>query len=256
LIVLLTPESFTQARSSTWLPRSKWHEKPPNCVALFLKIPTGKSAFFAKSNLLTLIAKALQEYKNRIIYGFSTGTPDDQLAAAFEQGTAKVSKRIAALHQLQDEGYRTYGMICPHFHIPTRNSTSSSAASSAKCYAPSTASTSGRRSSMYAAERLHAPTMPSKMPDSLLQLFQGKTAYSRTTLEQTGIPLNIQPHEYTLSSLSWSSLSWTSAICPPRWAYASAVQKTMAMLFRNEPAFPYRDEHGLPSDRFDTIFAR
>jgi hypothetical protein len=100
------------------------------------------------------------------------------------------------------------------------------------------------------------PTMPSKMPDSLLQLFQGKTAYSRTTLEQTGIPLNIQPHEYTLSSLSWSSLSWTSAICPPRWAYASAVQKTMAMFFRNEPTFPYRDEHGLPSDRFDTIFAR
>ena len=67
----------------------------------------------SKSNLLTLVAKALQEHKNRIIYGFSTGTPDDQLAAAFEQGTAKVSKRIAALRQLQDDGYRTYGMICP-----------------------------------------------------------------------------------------------------------------------------------------------
>jgi DNA repair photolyase len=67
----------------------------------------------SKSNLLTLVAKALQEHKNRIIYGFSTGTSDDQLAAAFEQGTAKVSKRIAALRQLQDDGYRTYGMICP-----------------------------------------------------------------------------------------------------------------------------------------------
>jgi len=74
----------------------------------------------SKSNLLTIVAKALPEYKNRMIFGFSTGTADDQLAAAFEQGTAKVSKRIAALHQLQNDGYRTFGMICPS--LPYGNS--------------------------------------------------------------------------------------------------------------------------------------
>ena len=67
----------------------------------------------SKSSLLTLVAEALSEHKSRMIYGFSTGTPDDQLATAFEKGTAKVSKRIAALQLLQDKGYRTFGMICP-----------------------------------------------------------------------------------------------------------------------------------------------
>lgn len=52
-------------------------------------------------------------YKRRIIYGVSTGTLDDKLAAAFEIGTAKVSKRIESIHWLQDNGFRTFGMICP-----------------------------------------------------------------------------------------------------------------------------------------------
>lgn len=51
--------------------------------------------------------------RERIIYGVSTGTLDDKLAAAFEEGTPKVSKRIESLHWLQDHGYRTFGMICP-----------------------------------------------------------------------------------------------------------------------------------------------
>lgn len=67
----------------------------------------------SKSNLLPFIAKALSEYKNRLIFGVSTGTPKDTLAKAFEQGTALVSKRIESLHWLQDNGYRTFGMICP-----------------------------------------------------------------------------------------------------------------------------------------------
>jgi DNA repair photolyase len=67
----------------------------------------------SKSNLLTIVATALTEFKERIIFGFSTGTPNDQLASAFEKGTAKVSRRIAALRMLQNEGYRTFGMICP-----------------------------------------------------------------------------------------------------------------------------------------------
>ena len=48
-----------------------------------------------------------------MIYGVSTGTLDDRLAAAFEQGCPLVSKRIQSLHWLQDNGFRTFGMICP-----------------------------------------------------------------------------------------------------------------------------------------------
>jgi DNA repair photolyase len=52
-------------------------------------------------------------HHQRLIFGFSTGTINDSLARAFEHGTALVSKRIEALHWLQDHGYRTFGMICP-----------------------------------------------------------------------------------------------------------------------------------------------
>ena len=74
----------------------------------------------SKSNLLPKVAagdwgsSAMRaEATKRIIYGVSTGTLDDQLAAAFECGAAKVSKRLESLHWLQDHGYRTFGMICP-----------------------------------------------------------------------------------------------------------------------------------------------
>lgn len=73
----------------------------------------------SKSNLLPKVAQALdgfcstEDAKERIIYGVSTGTFDDKLAKAFEEGTPLVSKRLESLHWLQDNGYRTYGMICP-----------------------------------------------------------------------------------------------------------------------------------------------
>lgn len=73
----------------------------------------------SKSNLLPFIAKALPEYKERLIFGVSTGTPSDALAKAFEQGTALVSKRIQSLHWLQDNGFRTFGMICPSLPYAT-----------------------------------------------------------------------------------------------------------------------------------------
>lgn len=57
--------------------------------------------------------------RERIIYGVSSGTLDDKLAQAFEAGTPLVSKRIASLHWLQDNGFRTYGMICPS--LPNRD---------------------------------------------------------------------------------------------------------------------------------------
>lgn len=79
----------------------------------------------SKSNLLPKVAEELEgfclsdEARRRMIYGVSTGTLDDGMARAFEEGTAKVSKRIEALHQLQDAGYRTFGMICPS--LPQRS---------------------------------------------------------------------------------------------------------------------------------------
>ena len=74
----------------------------------------------SKSNLLPLIAKELGSLgRGRVIYGVSSGTFDDAQAAAFEEGTALASKRIASLHRLQDEGQRTFGMICPS--LPQRS---------------------------------------------------------------------------------------------------------------------------------------
>jgi DNA repair photolyase len=70
----------------------------------------------SKSNLLPKVAEGLEGFcgsEGRIIYGVSTGTLDDKLARAFEQGTPLVSKRLESLHWLQDNGYRTFGMICP-----------------------------------------------------------------------------------------------------------------------------------------------
>lgn len=70
----------------------------------------------SKSNLLARLFKdnlIAEHHRQRMILGFSTGTLDDKLAASIECGTARVSKRIEALHWLQDEGYRTFGMVCP-----------------------------------------------------------------------------------------------------------------------------------------------
>jgi DNA repair photolyase len=70
----------------------------------------------SKSSPLHLLVKdglIAKEHHHRLIFGFSTGTLDDRLASAIESGTALVSKRLEALHWLQDNGFRTFGMICP-----------------------------------------------------------------------------------------------------------------------------------------------
>lgn len=70
----------------------------------------------SKSPLLAhLVSKNLipKKHHQRLIFGFSAGTLDDQTAKAIERGTPLVSKRLEALHWLQDHNYRTYGMICP-----------------------------------------------------------------------------------------------------------------------------------------------
>lgn len=92
---------------------------------VILELTNWDIRLLSKSNLLPKVAQALEEWcttkaieiehspMSRIIYGVSTGTLDDKLAAAFEEGTPKVSKRIESLHWLQDNGFRTFGMICP-----------------------------------------------------------------------------------------------------------------------------------------------
>lgn len=93
---------------------------------LILELTNWDIRMLSKSNLLPKVAEMLsmtgitrgldgpwQSHKERVIYGVSTGTLDDKLAAAFEQGCPKVLKRIESLHWLQDHGFRTFGMICP-----------------------------------------------------------------------------------------------------------------------------------------------
>lgn len=97
---------------------------------VILALTTWDIRLLSKSNLLPKIAHGLRNSASlsgrpaseRVIYGVSTGTLDDKLARAFEAGTPLVSKRIASLHWLQDEGFRTYGMICPS--LPQRDYTS------------------------------------------------------------------------------------------------------------------------------------
>jgi DNA repair photolyase len=78
---------------------------------IILQLTHWQIRLLSKSNLLPLIARELPP--DRMIYGVSSGTLDDNLARSFEQGTPLPSKRIASLHWLQDSGYRTFGMICP-----------------------------------------------------------------------------------------------------------------------------------------------
>jgi DNA repair photolyase len=88
---------------------------------LILEHTNWQIRLLSKSNLLHRLFKdnlIPQQYRHRLILGFSTGTLDDDVARAIETGTARVSKRIEALHWLQDEGYRTFGMLCPSLPQP------------------------------------------------------------------------------------------------------------------------------------------
>lgn len=80
---------------------------------LILTLTHWRIRLLSKSNLLPEVAEALANHKSRVIYGISTGTLSNGLARAFEPDAPLVSKRIESLHRLQDDGFRTFGMICP-----------------------------------------------------------------------------------------------------------------------------------------------
>lgn len=73
----------------------------------------------SKFALLKFIAEKLAPFRDRMIYGLSTGTFDDAVAASIEKGTSSPTARLRALHWLQDNGFRTFAMICPS--LPQEN---------------------------------------------------------------------------------------------------------------------------------------
>ena len=83
------------------------------CKAI-LELTHWQIRLLSKSSFLKQVAEQIPaQYKDRVIYGVSTGTLDSKLAASFEKGTALVSKRLETLKWLQDNGYRTFAMVCP-----------------------------------------------------------------------------------------------------------------------------------------------
>jgi DNA repair photolyase len=102
-----------------------------DACALILGLTPWHIRLLSKSNLLPKVAEGLAfrareghcgftelEVHQRVIFGVSTGTLDDGIAAAFEKDTPKVSMRLKSLHWLQDKGFRTFGMVCPSLPQP------------------------------------------------------------------------------------------------------------------------------------------
>lgn len=98
---------------------------------LILEHTSWQIRLLSKSNLLPKVAEGLMQRTasgphrvsngdvlERMIFGVSTGTLDDGVAAVFEEDAPLVSKRIKSLHWLQDHGFRTFGMICPSLPQP------------------------------------------------------------------------------------------------------------------------------------------
>jgi DNA repair photolyase len=92
-------------------------EETAQAMALLFQATCWDIRVLSKSANLQRLATRVLELapgtKNRMILGVSTGTLDDKLAQAIEMGTPLVSRRIQSLRRLQDEGFRTFGMICP-----------------------------------------------------------------------------------------------------------------------------------------------
>lgn len=83
------------------------------CI-LILTLTNWTVRILSKGPYLRRIAEALpDQYRQRVIFGVSTGTLDDAIGKAIEVRVPLVSHRLKSLHWLQDNGFRTFGMICP-----------------------------------------------------------------------------------------------------------------------------------------------
>jgi DNA repair photolyase len=89
-------------------------------LKIILQLTHWHVRLLSKSNLLPKLVREIPEqWHHRLILGVSTGTFSDVIGKAIEKGTAPVSKRLASLHWLQDNGFRTFGMVCPS--LPQEN---------------------------------------------------------------------------------------------------------------------------------------
>jgi DNA repair photolyase len=82
-------------------------------IKLIMKKSNLNVRVLSKSILIKNIAEALTIHSKRIFYGLSTGTSLDEVSKAIEQNASPIRKRVEVLHWLQDNNFRTYGMICP-----------------------------------------------------------------------------------------------------------------------------------------------
>jgi DNA repair photolyase len=98
-------------------PNSELLEETARAIAVVLNETCWDVRVLSKSaNLPRLAARVVELVpgaERHLILGVSTGTLDDNLGRAIERGTPLVSKRVKSLHELQDAGFRTFGMICP-----------------------------------------------------------------------------------------------------------------------------------------------
>lgn len=67
----------------------------------------------SKSSLIKHVAEELVDYKDRIVFSLSTGTSLPEISASIEHFASPIEERVETLHWFQDNGFRTYGMICP-----------------------------------------------------------------------------------------------------------------------------------------------
>jgi len=72
-----------------------------------------KVRVLSKSILIRRLAESLTKYNDRILYSLSTGTSLADISKAIERNASPIKARVKTLHWLQDNGFQTYGMLCP-----------------------------------------------------------------------------------------------------------------------------------------------
>ena len=89
-------------------------EETIQIVQLLLNDTDWDLRLLSKSPLIQKVARSLSPTeKHRVIFGLSTGSLDDALARAVEPTCPSPARRTATLRWLQDQGYRTFAMLCP-----------------------------------------------------------------------------------------------------------------------------------------------
>ena len=84
-----------------------------SAILLIMKRSNLQVRVLSKSTLIFDIAKELDEYRDRIVYGLSTGTVRPEISACIEGNASPIEERLETLNLLQEAGYRTFGMLCP-----------------------------------------------------------------------------------------------------------------------------------------------